>query len=846
MFQNMTIGQRLVLIVAGLTTTMLLVVATIALFGSRETLRQDTRRAFAEYERLVTIELDQRIANTVAAAQSLVTTIAPESETQPDRLRQPVNFSIGEDDDALIHRVNIHRGDTTVVFDIPNPEAATVRLTRVRTDEVPGDAWVFGVLETNQPQWYGPAMPLFPQSTEGNAVSFAVPFANGGEVIDSVLWVDIPVRAIYDTLVESAEATNLTVELSRGYSVLLTSTNEVIAVFGLPDDTAEGSTMPLESSSAARIYEQVAAREVGDALSVVDPVFGQESFAIQTTLSSVDWYLVSFFPETILPTLPKETILQVVLVSLAGVVTLLWFINYYINNNVAEPLSKLSHAAQEIGSGDMRYQIGHRERRDEIGRMALALEDMKRNLAHSYDELNKWGRTLEQRVSERTEELDQARKESDTRADELRAIYDESLSVVTEHRLPPLLDTFTKRILSLLDSSYCSVWLLTDDRQYLKLVASTVADQQAMGVVASVNEGMIGVVTREGRAIRVDDYQSWPQKIALNSISDRHIDRAVCVPLMFSGRAIGAVAAGRKAEKPVYSEDDERKLRLFANMVSPTVRNAQLFVQVNEAVKEAERANQVKTRFLASVTHELRTPLNLIINNMDFMRIGAFGDVNADQISRLDQTIRSAEHLLFLINDLLDVSKIEAGEMELFIQKGDIYPVVEDALDAAKMQLEKDGDKAIRVTIESNIAQDLPQIAMDSRRIRQVLNNLLSNAVKFTQEGTVSLTVKQAGEVIKFAVTDTGIGIPDDEKAKLFQAFERTSRAKELGIEGTGLGLPITRFFVQQHGGTIDVDTTMGKGTTFRFTLPITQPAKSDDKKADDRRIEALLAVNTE
>ncbi len=846
MFQNMTIGQRLVLIVAGLTTTMLLVVAIIALFGSRETLRQDTRRAFAEYERLVTAELDQRIANAVAAAHNLVDAIEPESETQPDRLRQPVNLSIGADDDTLIHRVNVHRGDTTAVFDIPNPDAGSVRLTRVRDGEVPGDAWVFGVLETNQPRWYGPGMPLFPQSTERDAVSFAVPFANGGDVIDSVLWVDIPVSAIQATLFESAEATNLTVELSRGYSVLLTSTNEVIAAFGLPDDTAEGSTMPLESSAAARIYEEVAAREVGDALSVIDPVFGQESFAFQTTLSSVDWHLVSFFPETILPTLPKETILQVVLVSLAGVVTLLWFINYYIHNNVAEPLSKLSHAAQEIGSGDMRYQIGHRERRDEIGRMALALEDMKRNLAHSYDELNKWGRTLEQRVTERTEELDHARKESDTRADELRAIYDESLSVVTEHRLPPLLDTFTKRILSLLDSSYCSVWLLTDDRQYLKLVASTIAGQQTTGVVASVNEGMIGVVTREGRAIRVDDYQNWPQKIALNSISDRHIDRAVCVPLMFSGRAIGAVAAGRKAAKPVYSEDDERKLRLFANMVSPTVRNAQLFVQVNEAVKEAERANQVKTRFLASVTHELRTPLNLIINNMDFMRIGAFGDVNADQISRLDQTIRSAEHLLFLINDLLDVSKIEAGEMELFIQHGDIYPVVEDALDAAKMQLEKDGDKAIRVTIESHVAEDLPQIPMDSRRIRQVLNNLLSNAVKFTQEGTVSLTVKHEGEVIRFDVTDTGIGIPDDEKAKLFQAFERTSRAKELGIEGTGLGLPITRFFVQQHGGTIEVDTTMGKGTTFRFTLPIKQPAKSDDKKADDRRIEALLAVNTE
>ena len=139
----------------------------------------------------------------------------------------------------------------------------------------------------------------------------------------------------------------------------------------------------------------------------------------------------------------------------------------------------------------------------------------------------------------------------------------------------------------------------------------------------------------------------------------------MAAPLLFYNKPIGAVLVGRDEESPAYNKPDERLLLLFANLVSPIVRNAQLYIQREAATDEAERANSVKTRFLASVTHELRTPLNLIINNLDFMRIGMFGSVTDEQHGRLDQTIRSSEHLLSLINDLLDVSKIEAGEMEL-------------------------------------------------------------------------------------------------------------------------------------------------------------------------------------
>ena len=213
------------------------------------------------------------------------------------------------------------------------------------------------------------------------------------------------------------------------------------------------------------------------------------------------------------------------------------------------------------------------------------------------------------------------------------------------------------------------------------------------------------------------------------------------------------------------------------------------------------------------MTHELRTPLNLIINNMDFMRVGVFGEVNDDQRTRLDQTIRSAEHLLYLINDLLDVSKIEAGEMQLFFQPNELQPVLEDALDATMAQM--DGTKP--VALVAHIPENLPTVTMDARRVRQVLSNLLSNAVKFTAEGEVTFTVEANPDHIAFTVRDTGMGIPPEELANIFEAFERSTRAKEMGIEGTGLGLPISRYLVQAHGGDITGADRNGQGDNLPF-----------------------------
>jgi len=336
----------------------------------------------------------------------------------------------------------------------------------------------------------------------------------------------------------------------------------------------------------------------------------------------------------------------------------------------------------------------------------------------------------------------------------------------------------------------------------------------------------------------------YPYKVILEGFDHAPFVRAMSIPMWASGRVIGVVVVGRAVDTPVYSDDEERMMRLFVNMVSPAVQNAHLLVQRDKAVKDAEQANQVKTRFLASVTHELRTPLNLIINNLDFMRIGAFGEVNAEQESRLNQAVRSSEHLLYLINDLLDISKIEAGEMELFIQRTDIYPIIEDALDTAVAILERNQNKGRRITFHANVMEDLPELTIDARRIRQVLANLLSNAIKFTTEGDVTFDVIKETRGVLFRVTDTGMGIPQDEVSLLFESFERTTLAKEKQVEGTGLGLPISQFLIQQHGSEIRVDSVVGQGSTFSFMLPYQLPSSIVQSQKTDTQIMAVLAID--
>jgi signal transduction histidine kinase len=251
-------------------------------------------------------------------------------------------------------------------------------------------------------------------------------------------------------------------------------------------------------------------------------------------------------------------------------------------------------------------------------------------------------------------------------------------------------------------------------------------------------------------------------------------------------------------------EVQERQLRISA-------------AETEEARSKAERSDRVKSAFLASMSHELRTPLNSVINFTHFVIDGDAGEVNEKQKDLLDEVVHSAQHLLDLINDVLDISKIEAGSLNLFIEDDiDVSEIINSVASMARSLLT---DKPIELKV--NIDDGLPRIRGDQQRIFQILLNLMSNACKFTEAGRISVSASCSGDKIVLALEDSGPGIPVEEHEKIFEPFKQTKGGLRQGSGGTGLGLPIAKSLAEAHGGHLWLQSELGKGATFYISLPI-------------------------
>jgi signal transduction histidine kinase/HAMP domain-containing protein len=811
-----SVGRRLALIVLTLTVIVMGLLVFIAIDTGADAVRRTTEDNFERQHTILTNAVRQRVQSVSSKGDALADEVQMRSAWTSDELRPYVTDFVGSNgvESEISHVVYYDPANSPEMLVYDYEVAADTPGTLLPTgmtlspEDIPQDAWVFEVdIDRSGPLWVGPHETVFVHEEDPHddhelsdlewGVSYVIPVGDTG-----LLWIDMPLSVFAETMqawVDVDEGLDETRDVA-GYTLLINNDSDKMVIASIDAPAAATLGLPLGDS--------VELLATGELVQMDDPLIaGEVAVVLSDIVPGTNWQLITTIPDQVFQrTLPFDAVARLALVTIFGLFFLALAVQQFIRANVTVPLDRLSIAAQEIGAGDMRYQVSYRDREDEIGRLSRALDDMKSNLARSYQELEEWSNTLELRVREGTRKADQLRQDAQANANELRAVYDESLVVVSAYQLQTILQTLTQRIYQLLKASYTAVWLVEDDGEYLRMVANTDPQRKRVGTVIRKDQGIIGRAVTGQSLFVVDDYPNWSGRLDINVSDVMH--QAMAVPLLFSGEAIGAVVVGRTYEDVYFEANDQRLLQLFANLVSPAVRNAQLFVQRDDAVREAQRANQVKTRFLASVTHELRTPLNLVINNMDFMRIGAFGEVNDEQRERLDQTIRSAEHLLYLINDLLDVSKIEAGEMQLFVQEADVYTILEDAIANTEVLLEDSKQDAVEFVTE--IDEDIPPFPMDARRVRQVLVNLLSNAIKFTEDGSVTLRVVNRKHYIRVDVTDTGMGVPEDELDGLFEAFERTNSAKQKGIEGTGLGLPICKFLVEAHGGEMTVKSKFG------------------------------------
>ena len=257
-------------------------------------------------------------------------------------------------------------------------------------------------------------------------------------------------------------------------------------------------------------------------------------------------------------------------------------------------------------------------------------------------------------------------------------------------------------------------------------------------------------------------------------------------------------------------------LQTFATQSVLAIQNARLFREIEDKSRQIEAANRHKSEFLANMSHELRTPLNAIIGFSEVLQEKLFGELNEKQAEYTDDILTSGRHLLSLINEILDLSKVEAGRMELELATFDLPLAIDNARTFVRERALKHG-----ISVVVNIDKRLGDFKGDERKIKQILLNLLSNAVKFTQEGgRIGIGAWQTNGGVEISVSDTGIGIAPKDQPKIFEEFRQVGSDYAHKTEGTGLGLTLAKKFVELHGGKIWVESEVGKGSTFSFLLP--------------------------
>jgi signal transduction histidine kinase len=287
------------------------------------------------------------------------------------------------------------------------------------------------------------------------------------------------------------------------------------------------------------------------------------------------------------------------------------------------------------------------------------------------------------------------------------------------------------------------------------------------------------------------------------------------VPLLREDQIIGSLSFNRKAPG-AFPPEVVDVLKTFATQSALAIQNARLFREIGDKSRQLEAASRHKSEFLANMSHELRTPLNAIIGFSEVLAEKMFGDVNDKQAEYLQDILESGRHLLSLINDILDLSKIEAGRMELESADFDLPSAIDNALILVRERATRRG-----ITLGSTIDERLRMICGDERKVKQILLNRLSNALQFTPEGgRIDVGGRLAGEVAEVSVADTGIGIAPADQEAVFEEFRQVGAA-EKRAEGTGLGLALSRKFIELHGGKIWVQSEVGRGSTFTFTLPV-------------------------